>query len=413
MQADLTAMRRRRLLPVRLGLGGLPLLLALDGHALPARIWAAPVVLLIYLLAAWGCLRVPGKRRFLAAGAGAVVLTAACLLICGGQPGATDLLQLALCLVLLAVTLPLAAQGRGLDVSPAIPVACGVAYLLVYAAADLGLWDIVPEVRAAFDALLLGGFLLFMYLTLLQLGATAMDSAAASGKVPEALRRRTNVLVTALMLLVTLISALPVLKRWFDAFTAGVVLVVLRVMDWLAHLLGGESTGAGGGGGGGMDLSELGEAAAPSPLAVFLEKVAMAVALLLALVLLALLLRQLWRVLKKAVLHLLALLRQYTAAASEDYVDEVASTLDDVEHEDAARMRRARRARRRVDERTLTPAELVRWRYQQLRSRHAEWGDAATARDTLPASAAEAYERARYSTHPVGMEDAGKFDSLK
>lgn len=411
MQVDKKQLMRRAQVLLTMALGAMPLLLALDGAQETGRLWAGPVLLGLNVLAALACFVTKKRYRLPVLGLGVLALVGAGLLVSTPELSAADIARPTLAVLLLLAAAPMVGWRPGQEPSPVVPIVCGSLYLAVYSAVELKLWEIEESMRSGFDAMLLAGFLLFVLLTLLSAGRATMDGAAAYGKVPESMRRRTNALVVGLMALVTGLAGIPVLKRWLEAAVMWLRNGVMQLVAWIAALFVSDGAGGSGGGSGAMALTGLGEDAGPSELMLMLEKMVKVLAMVL---LAALSVVVLWKVLKgvrKLIRRLLDMLARYTAAVSEDYVDEVASTLDDAEHENASRLRRKRRARRRVDERTLSPAQRVRYRYQSLLARHPDWPATVTARDTLSLESSEIYERARYSDHPVTEEDAVRFET--
>ena len=99
-------------------------------------------------------------------------------------------------------------------------------------------------------------------------------------------------------------------------------------------------------------------------------------------------------------------LERYGAAVSEDYIDEITDTR---ETGDASRSRSRFGASKPKAPKGGTPGERVRYRYKLLLWKHPEWNRGATAREKLPPDAADIYERARYSPHPVTEEEAEAF----
>lgn len=184
---------------------------------------------------------------------------------------------------------------------------------------------------------------------------------------------------------------------------------VLDLIAWLMSLLGRLSgfslQGSPGGGEAGF---ELGETTEPSALALFLQKIAIAIALVLAAALLALLLWKLWRVLRILFTRFIERLRQYSQNTTSDYVDEAIDTRD-AGSDTIGRHRQSRRRRKNIDLRNLGPREKIRAVYRMMISRDREWNPALTARDRLPATEASIYEEARYSSHPITGEQAEAF----
>ena len=63
----------------------------------------------------------------------------------------------------------------------------------------------------------------------------------------------------------------------------------------------------------------------------------------------------------------------------------------------------------KVPESSMEPGERIRYRYRLLSKKHPEWREHNTARENLPDSPAQLYERARYSDHPITPEEAEQF----
>ena len=283
-----------------------------------------------------------------------------------------------------------------------VGIAC---YLAYYALLNTS----VREDTGPQNQLLLAGFLVMMLMSLLAMNRYSVSSAASRGKAPQMLRRRNTLLTIGLMAVVTLISAIPVLSRWAYAAWDWFLIQFMRIAAWVISLFPSTGTTGSSTGMGSMDLGGLAAEEEPSLLAVILEKVTLVLAGLLLIVLSFFVLRVLYRKLKRLIHTLMELLARYAAASTEDYVDEIESTREDEEHERTVSRRSQVRRLRRVNEAKLTPNERIRYRYLMLLLHHPDWSDAATARETLPASAATIYERARYSDAALPAEEAEQF----
>ncbi len=92
-------------------------------------------------------------------------------------------------------------------------------------------------------------------------------------------------------------------------------------------------------------------------------------------------------------------------AEEADYTDEVTDTREEREG-----FREKRSLRKRIAAMgAMTPAEKIRYRYKKLMHKNPQWGHHSTARENLPETAAQVYERVRYSAHPVTQQDAELF----
>lgn len=95
-------------------------------------------------------------------------------------------------------------------------------------------------------------------------------------------------------------------------------------------------------------------------------------------------------------------------AEAEDFEDEVTDTREDAQREQVGK--RSTKVRRLASSvRKMTPEEQIRYRYRWLSAKHPEWKEQSTARENLTEAAAQLYERARYSEHPITQEDAQCF----
>lgn len=96
-----------------------------------------------------------------------------------------------------------------------------------------------------------------------------------------------------------------------------------------------------------------------------------------------------------------------TPTDTEEYDDEITDTRADVQTET---VRAGKERKRSLTQRhKLPPREQIRYRYGQLAKKHPKWRSADTARDNLAESAAELYEKARYSDHTITQQDAVRF----
>lgn len=93
---------------------------------------------------------------------------------------------------------------------------------------------------------------------------------------------------------------------------------------------------------------------------------------------------------------------------AEDFVDEITDTRADAQAE-YYRETGEKAAGQRTAVGMMLPAEQIRYRYRRLAKKHPEWKLHMTARENLAEDAAQLYERARYSDHPVTQQDAEQF----
>lgn len=398
---------RRAQHPLLLGLGSVPVLVLFVMNNAPALLLRGLLLTAFFVLAAWVCLLLPGKARL----AGGIVGAAA--LLAGGFSLLEGKAHFFLCVPpvmyagLLFVVLPMAAWPRQREMNIAWYVLGVLLYVLLQlltTGAQISgthLYDPAIPVTTAC-------FLGYAALLVLALNRASLESASMSRRtVPTLMRRQNAVLTLATLLLGLLIAAVPFVGRALKALWDGLTRALGALGVLLSSLM---PQGQSGGGAPVMEAESLsvGEVAEPSTLAVLMEKVIGVIALAALVVLGLFALRGLIRRLIRLMKYLWGQLTHYSAAASEDYEDEITDTRDEP---DVERQRLLTRLRRMApaDERSMTPAERVRYRYKRLRRRHADWSAASTARETLPPAAATLYERARYGEEALTEAEAEGF----
>lgn len=409
MTLNATDFRRKAQHPLLLALVSVPVMLALvlgkAPEALP-QAWALPAG---YVLLAWGCILLPGKRRLIGGGVAAAilaVLAAAMLPLTACAPLA--LLPL-MYIALLAEALPIGGWPRQQELHAGWHIA-GVGGHLLLQLVISSERRIGTAVYTSAQGTLTVSFLLCAALSLMALNRASLENAAQSRRtVPLLMRRQNLVLTLALLAAGVGIAALPAvsvaLGNLWDLALKGVA----AVAAWLAALMPEETVSGGGAAASGEMAFSMGEIPQPSQLAIVLEKIFMGLTAVVAVVALALVGRVAVKKLIKLLKYLWNRLGQYSAAAGEDYVDEIISTRDEPNTERAGLLGRLRRYAPVQGERHLSPTERVRARYRQLKRRHADWGRASTARETLPQSPAGIYERARYGGQTLTEAEADSF----
>ena len=400
--------------PLLLFSGVLPVAVMLGVHNMPGREYVPMLPLILYLFLGWLCLILPGEKR-LAMGmvccVGLVVVSH--FLLPWWEHRALLLVPLA-AVVMMGLTLPMPGWEFGREV----PIAINIGFVLLHAfALAEGQWDNSGVDYGWTLWVLYGNFVLFCTLAMFAMNRSSLKSAAVTGqKPPESMRRKNRILSVGMLVLTFGIGCLPAV---IDGVTFAFKFVGKKIVGfilWLGNLLmGGDApAGTGEGGGGGIEPA-LQEIAQESAFAKMVEKVMIVIALLGAAAFLFLLLRAVWRKLRELLRYLLERLKKYAAASGEDYQDEITDTrdlgeLNEMLRSFADRFRRKVDPLKGIDENALAPRERVRFRYRKLWQRHPEWADGKTARENLPgASAADIYDRARYSDHEITAEDAEQF----
>ena len=391
--------------PLLLGLASFPLALLLTLSFAPAFFgvtWCFPAA---YVLLSWVCLLIPGKKRVAAGVAAVMVQIVLCVLLLPLRQAWGLLLMPALYTALTFFTLPIG----GWPYNRELPVGWHVSGVVTHVLLQLlvnGSQLAGNGVYTPAEMPLLCSFLAYAVLVLLALNRASLDSAAQSRRKVPLLMKRQNILFTLLLLVIGVaLAAVPAIGEALGIAWDFILRGVAALMSLLALLM--PTSSGGGSGGGSPDEMGLGEANEPSAFALLMEKIIGWIAVAVIVIALVLLLRVIWKKLRVGLRLLLARMMQYSAAASEDYEDEVTSTRDEdgVEREGLlSRLRRMAPA----EEKGGTPAERVRMRYKKLKRRN-EWSAASTARETLPDEAAALYERARYGGEALTEEDAGRF----
>ena len=404
MRLNWTDFGRKWQLPWLMAFGTLPVGLICCANEMDGGWKGAAVLAAMYGVLATLCLPVRGRMRLAAGAVGAAALLGTGMAPLHMYGHGSAMLIPAMYAALLLLSLPIGGWERNRE----LPAAAGAVGLVIYVAAQVLVnvdeQQIYPnEIRV----LLALGFVGFAALMLLWMNRSSLNDAMnGRGAVPTAMRRK-NVLMTMGMLAVVLaISAMPAMVRAVRRLWDALMMCIGTLLHWLGMLMAVEQTG-GGMEGGGMSGFPAAETAEPGWLAVIMQKVFTALAAILVAAAVVFALRVLWRKLKKLAALLAQLLREYVAVATEDYEDEVADTREDGERSRAAGWRRP--SMRRADERRMSPAERIRYRYRLLQARHAEWTTSSTARENLPDETASIYERARYSGQDVTAQDAERF----
>lgn len=408
MKLNTTDFLRKAQHPLQLAFVSIPpaMLLALSNapEALP-RLWALPAA---YVLLAWGCILLPGKRRLGAGILSAVLLLALAWVLLPLGKRLLLLLLPVMYIGLLGPALPIGGWPRNRELHAAWHIVGVVFHLLMQFVVSTKQRMAVSAYDAAQTPLTVS-FLCCAALALLALNRASLDSAAQSRRtVPLLMQRQNRVLTILLMAAGVALAALPAVKKALEALWDLLRQGIIRLAAWLASLMPDMGTSSGGSGGSGQMELGFGEVNEPSQLAIILEKVIMGIALLVLLIALVLAGRVIVKKLRVLLRALWARLTQYGAAAGEDYVDEITSTRDEPDTEREGVLSRLRR-RMPLQDKAQTPTEQVRRRYRWLQQKHSGWSKASTARENLPASAARLYERARYSGQELSAEEAERF----
>ena len=403
--------QRKMQLPLLVLLGAMPLPL-LFGALITPDAWAAPVCTgVAYLLAAWLLLFLPGRVRV-------PVGIACCVGVLAVGFVTMPIMQspeLAFLSVIFIALLIYSFQMGGWppDQELHLFVTCVffilhiVAQFLINADMRLGDEGLYVHIRTP----LLVSFIAFMLLYLLSLNRDNMLRAVNGGsRAPIALRRRNLILMLTAFALAIGIAALPAVIEAATALWNKAWEAIGNAILWLFTLFQGQGTTSGPPEGGSGEAGGLPYSLETSPLAALMEKIMLVVAVILLILIALWALRIIFRNLKKLMAYLYERMKRYATLSSEDYTDEITDVRDVTgERETVLSALRKRITTPRVDEKSLSPRERIRYLYSRMRRKHPEWLHSATARESIPESPAELYERARYSEHEITETDAASF----
>lgn len=270
---------------------------------------------------------------------------------------------------------------------------------------------------AAMEQACAAAFAFLFVLTLNRVNLRA--STHGMQKAPRTVANRNLLLTIALFAGGLLIALWRTLARALDQVLAALKRGVLAVFRFLLSLFPQDgSVSSESGGMAAPDLGEMAGGAETSAFAKLMERIFIVVAYVLIAAAACFILWFLYRKLKVLVKKLLARLRRYAAAASEDYEDEAESTLNIDEKARALgdRLRRALRPRAKAAPwETLDGGARVRRLYRRFaKVQNASAGE--TAREALAqpaafssataAAFADLYDKARYSDHPIPESQA-------
>lgn len=353
--------------------------------------WMLPCMMFVFSALA---MPVPGKFRLSlgAAGGAAMVLFALFLfnrgadwkiwLLCGG------------CAAVLLWSMKIGGWKPEREM-PMFWVAAGVASQLAVRVAMLVMENTQGKTLPTIQWEITLAFLCFVILGMCSMNRSALNSASmgrthASGSM----RRKNTLMILALFAVALLISMLPALV----ALAEWVADMLGKLVMWFTSLFGGDELSALPPEEQQMDNNEQMEF---PPWVILAGKIV-------GFALVAFIASQVFLGMKELVKSVLDRLNSFSSDAGEDFVDEVS----DIREEEDRQMQTRRL--RRSDEReldNLEPRQQIRRQYRRLLRIHKDWGDARTARETIPDEMAKLYERARYSGGTVTEEDAKIFRS--
>ena len=362
--------------------------------------WVLP---LAYFLLALLSFRVPGKFRMAYGVAASVVLAGvgACAMFASPNlfPGLLLLIPAVAYIATMMVNLPMAGWGMDKELPPfwlycgfATHLGCYAVKFLLKAAWSVN-WDAInPCLSITFFSLAI--------LVMLSLTRLNLNNSANGRQKPSAFMQQKNIILTVIFFaLAMLIALIPSIYTVIDKFFSWLITTIkdlienMKIKD-VVNDMGG--TGAG--------PSEAGEGI--EGLDNLVTSILNALFLLVGAIILLLCLKAIIPIIIRKLRNFFSKLRKgftsYVSAATEDYIDEVTDLQPAAAKAKTPRLSAS-------EERSLPPAERIRYRYRRLKARHPEWESGSTARENLPEKAAPLYEKARYSSHPITEEDANAF----
>lgn len=401
---------RKGQLPLMLACASVPVPVMLLANMAPQALTRCCILPAAYVLMAWACMLVPGKRRLAVgcAGCAVLMLVGAASLPLKQSPLITVLP--AGYAALLFYSLQFGAWTRDTELAFGAYVAGvmlhALAQLLVQASYRTGEAQYAPA-----EGVLLGSFLAFLLLMLISLNRSSMNSASMGRqRIPARMRRRNQVLTLAFFALVLFVAAMPRIAALIEAGWNVLVGAAATLIQFLFSLFPAqEETGSAVLNGGHAGMESLGAAEEPGLLAQIMEKIAMVLAALIGVALLALAIWFLLRQLRKLLRWSWAMLSRFAGAVSEDFEDEITDTREGGHIRRSPALAGLWKNLPFADETRMTPTQKIRYRYRRLLRRHPDWHEGRTARENLPQAAAQLYEQARYSGRTLDAQAAERF----
>ena len=395
-----------------LALGTVPVPMVLLGfsaeHLLP-YVWVFPT---LYMLLALLSMKIPGKLRIVYGVVGVLFLMLPGLLVPAKPIGSREVVFIvgAFYGVLLMLSLQIAGWPQDRELPLNYPCYCLALHLISRFTVTLDTvrgetWNsILPWLTAT----------LFMFVGLVMLSMNRSSVKAVTGKrqgASAAIRGKNILLTLALFAAALLASMIPSIMSgvisaigWITVWTAKLFSMLL--LDVQPTYLPTESITA-------TTETEIGMIPTKpvDPVAssiTFAIMMIIAVVILLPLVIIALI--RIWKVLRRFGRRFWQWFQDMLSNAAEEYYeDEITDTREESELSTTVKQHAKRLRSAFVQERKLTAEQKIRHRYRRLAAKHKEWSVGNTARENLPMKAAELYERARYSNHPISEEDASQF----
>ena len=390
--------------PLTLVLGLYPLIMIINGAFVPSLValcWIFPV-----FCAAWAilCMVLPGKYRYWAGLAGAVLLCLPVLFLPGPAVRWVALGEGVLYAVILMCCLPIA-KWTEVDELPNGIMWLGMGLQLGAQVLQMlcKVYD-MPQMAITTPWLTVS-LLMYVLLAMLALNRRGLYTASTGRQaVPGAMRRKNTLFLLLFFGAAAILAALPavglLIEKTFSLLAGLIMLLILLTEPPTENVQGTRPSEA-------IKPTMMGSGTEDpgNPVLSLLFEILAYTALIAAVIGI---LYFLWRKSKKWLPRLWKRISNHFLSSTEDYVDEITSTREPGMAEKSKGKNGAKRVSR-LRQRSLPPRQQIRSRYQSVLQKHPEWEAGSTAREKLPDSASSVYERARYSTHTVTEEDVRKF----
>lgn len=393
---------RKLQLVLLLSVGMFPVALCILGLLAPELAgysWIFPVV---YGALVAVSLFLPGKLRLLPGILGTLLMVIPSVLL----PSRDSWFIAATTAVIYSALLIWSLRIPGWDSTEEMPMLWGLVSLCAHLAAQLlAFLQILQEYRVVLNIT----FFAFAGLAMLSMNRQSLNLASGGKRGFSSSMRRKNLLLTLSMFgIALLISLIPSVWGIIKLISEGISQIIQKLQELfkndVVETIATEITEAT------EETYEYAfdgiEARDPNPT---VYKVMTVVVLAVVIPFGILILCKVWKLLSGMVSKIVNSVLSSASMDAEEYDDEITDTRTDME---AEKIRAVQTQKRSLPQRRkLPPREQIRYRYGQLAKKHPQWRGADTARDHLEEAAAELYEKARYSDHPITQQDAARFKS--
>lgn len=391
---------RKFQLVLLLTLGMLPVAPCILGLLAPELLDHSWMFAAVYGIFVTVSLFLPGKLRLLLGIAGTLLMLVPCVVL----PSRDSWFIAATTAVIYSALLIWSMRIAGWETEEEMPMLWGLISLCAHLIAQL---LVFLKFIHSYQVLLTVSFFAFAGLTMLSLNRQSLNLASGGRRGFSTSMRRKNVLLTLCMFGVALLVALiPSVWGLIRLIGSGISVLMQKLQELFAEEA--EQTLA-------TQMTEVTEetyeyafgdiqARDPNPT---VYKVMTVVVLAVVIPFGIVILYKVGKLLAGAVSRIVTSVLNTASAEAEEYEDEITDTRVDAQSETVRSKKKQKRSL--TQRRNLPPGEQIRYHYRLLAKKHPEWHAADTARDNLAESAAELYEKARYSDHTITQQDAARF----